>query len=70
MLSVESALMFRMPKSREEIEKRKGMWEWEGNPSVIKNTFLEREDGLKVSWCQNLSDVPEGIVGYLVHLTL
>lgn len=57
-----------MPRrTREELEKMKGVWEWEGNSSVIQNTSLTREDGLKVSWCQSLSDVPEGPVLILAH---
>jgi hypothetical protein len=32
--------------------------------SVISNVTLTRDDGLKVSWCQSLDDVPEGIKNF------
>lgn len=64
MFSIPTRVNYRMPKfqeERKELEKKKELWEWEGNSSVIQNTEVVREDGLKVAWCQSLDDVPDGI---------
>eukprot|EP01127_Copromyxa_protea_P019866 TRINITY_DN6531_c0_g1_i1.p1 TRINITY_DN6531_c0_g1~~TRINITY_DN6531_c0_g1_i1.p1 ORF type:complete len:495 (-),score=113.42 TRINITY_DN6531_c0_g1_i1:93-1391(-) len=67
-ISVGKNTGLRMPAmSREDLEKKKDEWSWEGTSAVIENNSVSRDDGLKISWCQSLDDVPEGPVLIIAH---